>query len=237
MVTTRSFAVLGVLLAAGLAIFGFQIKQAVKKGRDFDRYLIVRGLSEREVKATLAIWPLKYAVMADDLPSLKAKMDECRGVIGDYLKDHSISDSEVSVGLPSISDRAETEREQKNVLALPRYKAVCTLVVRSPKVDLVKQAIQQGDRLLEKGIAIVSSEYGDSPQFHFQDINGIKPSMIQEATANARAAAEKFASDSKARVGAIRKASQGALELNDRDEASPEQKILRVVTTVEFFLD
>ena len=53
MITTRSFAVLGALLALGLAVFGVQIGAAVKKGREFDRYFTVRGLSEREAKATL----------------------------------------------------------------------------------------------------------------------------------------------------------------------------------------
>ena len=55
MITIRSFIVLGLSLIAGLAIFGAQIGRAVKTGREFDRYLTVRGLSEREVKATLAI--------------------------------------------------------------------------------------------------------------------------------------------------------------------------------------
>jgi len=61
--------------------------------------------------------------------------------------------------------------------------------------------------------------------------------MIAEATANARAAAEKFAQDSRAQVGAMRRATQGALEIYDRDIATPEKKILRVVTTVDFFLE
>ena len=52
-------------------------------------------------------------------------------------------------------------------------------------------------------------------------------------SANARAAAEKFAQDSKCEVGAIRKATQGVLEIDERDVASPEKKVLRVVTTVD----
>jgi len=68
-------------------------------------------------------------------------------------------------------------------------------------------------------------------------LNDIKPDMIREATGNARASAEKFAQDSKSKVGKIRTASQGVVEIEDRDAASPEWKRVRVVTTVDFFLE
>jgi hypothetical protein len=236
MITTRSFAVLGLLLATGLAIFGVLIGKAVQKGREFDRYLTVRGLSEREVKATLAIWPVRFAVTAEDLPSLKAAMEKNRSVVLSFLSENSISPDEVSTGIPTVSDRVD-DRYTAEKPDLPRYKAIVTLVVRSAKVDIVKQAIQRADTLLEKGISLAGNEYSDRTEFTFENINEIKPAMIAEATASARAAAEKFAQDSKSHVGAIRKASQGALEINDRDIASPEKKILRVVTTVEFFLE
>ncbi len=236
MVSMRAFAVLGVLLAAGLAIFGFQIGRAVKTGREFDRFLTVRGLSEREVTATLAIWPVSFTVAADDLPALKEQMAASRRTVQAFLREHQIADDEVSTGLPAISDR-EDERLRSNAAAnLPRYKAVATLVVRSGKVDVVKDAIQHADDLIASGVSLSGNDYGERPQFLYGDINGIKPEMIAEATASARAAAEKFAQDSRAAVGAIRRATQGALEIDDRDPASPEKKILRVVTTVEFFL-
>lgn len=236
MITTRSFAVLGILLAAGLAIFGVQIGQAVKKGREFDRYLTVRGLSEREVKATLAIWPIRFAVYAEDLPQLKQTIEKTKSVVQIFLAEQGIAAESISQGLPVISDKSE-ERSNDEKNTLPRYKAITTLVVRSNKVDVVKQAIQRADALLEKGITLVSNEYGDRTQFLFDGVNEVKPDMIKEATANARVAAEKFAQDSKAKVGAIRRAYQGVLEIDDRDVATPEIKVLRVVTTVDFFLE
>jgi hypothetical protein len=102
-------------------------------------------------------------------------------------------------------------------------------------VDIVKKAIQGADALLGKGITLVES--GDRIQFIFNAVNDVKPDMIKEATANARISAEKFAQDSKSKVGRIRKATQGVLEIEDRDAASPEKKVLRVVTTVDFFLE
>ena len=236
MMTIRSFAVLGFCLVLGLAIFGMQIGHAVKTGREFDRYLTVKGLCERDAKANLAIWPIRFSVAADDLGGLKSAMESNRSLVLAYLKSSGIGVQEITQGLPEISDR-EDERIQLNRPALSRYRAIVTLVVRSPNVDIVKKAIQGADSLLEKGVTLDGNQQGQPTQFIFNALNEVKPDMIREATANARAAAEKFAQDSHSKVGRIRKAIQGVIEIEDRDAASPEWKILRVVTTVDFFLE
>lgn len=236
MITVRSFLVLGLSLVLGLTIFGVQIGRAVRAGREFDRYLTVKGLSEREVKATLVIWPIRFSVAAEDLTTLKAAMETNRALVLSFLQERGVDAKEITQGLPVVNDR-EDERIQANRPSLARYRGVVTLVVRSANVDVVKKAIQGADALLEKGVTLVGTESGDRIEFIFNAVNDIKPDMIKEATANARAAAEKFAQDSKSKVGRIRKATQGALEIEDRDAASPERKVLRVVTTVDFFLE
>ena len=54
---------------------------------------------------------------------------------------------------------------------------------------------------------------------------------------NARAAAEKFALDSQSELGKIKRANQGLFTINDRDINTPDIKKVRVVTTVEYYLE
>ena len=61
--------------------------------------------------------------------------------------------------------------------------------------------------------------------------------MIDEANKNARAAAQKFASDSESKLGKIKTAMQGQFSISDRDEYTPFIKIVRVVTNVQYFLE
>jgi hypothetical protein len=100
--------------------------------------------------------------------------------------------------------------------------------------------------LVSAGIVLSSSgDYGPAggPTFIFTGLNALKPKMIAEATANARASAEQFASDSGSALGAIRQANQGVFVILPRDpapganEASQLRKIVRVVSTVQYFLD
>ena len=107
MVNTRSFLVLGLSLIAGLTVFGMQIGRAVRKGREFDRCLTVRGLAEREVKSTLAIWPIRFSVSADDLGSLKTAMEKSRDLVAAFLMENGIESTEVNQGLPGVCDRED----------------------------------------------------------------------------------------------------------------------------------
>ena len=65
----------------------------------------------------------------------------------------------------------------------------------------------------------------------------IKPEMIEEATRNAREAAEKFAKDSQSELGKIQSATQGLFSIEDRDQYTPYIKKVRVVTSVNYFLE
>jgi hypothetical protein len=87
--------------------------------------------------------------------------------------------------------------------------------------------------LIDKGI-VINNNYAS---YEFSGLNNIKPQMIEKATINARAVAEKFAKDSQSKLGKIRNASQGVFSINDRDENTPYIKKVRVVTTIDFSLE
>jgi uncharacterized protein len=69
---------------------------------------------------------------------------------------------------------------------------------------------------------------GCQPIYVYNQLNEIKPTMIQEATKNARIAAEQFARDSQTNLGKLRSASQGCFRVEDQDAATPERKLVRV---------
>ena len=75
------------------------------------------------------------------------------------------------------------------------------------------------------------------PRYEYTDLNSIKPEMIAEATANARQAADKFASDSDSKLGKIKTASQGQFSIEDRDQYTPNIKTVRIVTYITYYLE
>jgi uncharacterized protein len=116
-----------------------------------------------------------------------------------------------------------------------RYRADLTLTVRSRDLKSVRAAMDRIGEVVKQGIALKQQDWEQRTTYLFTGLNDIKPQLIAEATQNARRAAEQFAQDSQSEVGQIRTASQGQITINDR-EGSPEIKLVRVVSTVEYAL-
>lgn len=224
----------GLFIMAGLVVLGLMIPKAVRDFRSFERTVNVKGLCEREVKADRVIWPLVYKVMADDVQSIYTQTDRNNSAIIAFLKKGGISDEEISISTPEVSDKYTNE--YTNTSRAYRYISTSVITVYTDNVDLVLKLMASQSELLKKGIVTAANEWDNPVEFRFEGLNEIKPEMIEEATVNAREAAEKFAKDSDSRLGKIKTASQGTFTISDRDSNTPHIKNVRVVTTVSYYL-
>jgi hypothetical protein len=96
--------------------------------------------------------------------------------------------------------------------------------------------MERTGQLVKQGVALIR-DYESTTEYLYTSLDEIKPEMIQQATRDARRAAQQFAEDSGSRVGGIRNAQQGYFSITDRDAFSPQFKKVRVVTTVQYFLE
>jgi len=202
--------------------------------KTIDRSVSVKGLSEREVPADIAIWPIKFSEAANDLNELYAAIEAKSLAIIDFLKQKGFVDEEITRSAPSITDR-QVEYADAQAQRL-RYTGRSTITVYTKKVDAVRAAAQGMVELGRQGIVLAGEDYDSKTQFIFNRLNELKPAMIEEATRSARAVAAKFAKDSDSRLGKIRSASQGQFTIEDRDSTTPFIKKIRVVSTVEYYL-
>jgi hypothetical protein len=225
-----------VIIALGLAVAGAAIGAGFLYGRSADRFVTVKGLAEREVDADLAIWPITFRLAGNDLARLQEEIDGERETVAAFLREAGFGDGEISYSAPKIIDTKTEQMYRDRPEPEERYIANVTVTVRSGKVDLVKETMEDSAKLVGRGIAIAAQNWETPTEFLFTSLNDIKPAMIEEATKNAREAAEKFAQDSGSKVGKIRRATQGYFSISERDRNSPEKKVVRVVTTLEYFL-
>jgi hypothetical protein len=221
----------GALIALGLCLGGLFIYCGIKKFANKDRAVSVKGLSTREVEADYAVWPLSYAWNGNDLPALYEKVEQVTARVKKHLLSLGFEESDIRQGSISVNNNWDSYYGNRPEF---KYTLSTSLIVSTDKVQLVVASQGKEASLLKEGIIVKTETW--NLDYQFNGLPELKPSMIEEATQNARAVAKKFAEDAKCSLGSIRRASQGQFSI-ESDQYQPWVKHVRVVTTVDYFLD
>lgn len=231
----KNYRIETLILAVSLVVLGIFLYQGLCAIGADDRVVAVRGLAEREVQADYVIWPVTYKTTGNDLQTIYADVKRANAGIIAFLKKNGIQEAEISESALQIVDR-HAERYNSDFVR-DRYNVTSVITVATSQVSLVRQLLTRVGELLKEGIAVSAADYDTRVQYEFTGLNNIKPEMIEQATRNAREAAEKFASDSGSKLGKIKTATQGLFTITDRDQYTPYIKNVRVVTSVNYYLE
>ena len=227
--------VLGFSLVLGLTLFGYLLSAAVDTFRQYERTVTVKGLSEREFSADVVIWPIQFTEAGNELESVYRAVDLSSEKIQTFLLNAGVSAEEISFSAPAITDKS-AQQYGSSARAEFRYAATQTVTVYSENIVVVRSLMGKLSDLGKQGIAFSGASYDARPEYLFTRLNEVKPEMVEEATREARAVAEKFAADSNSRLGKIRNASQGQFSISERDRNNPHIKKVRVVSTITYYL-
>jgi uncharacterized protein len=222
------------LLSAGLVIGGYLMGDGLVRMKQADRAVTVRGLAEREATADLATWTIAYSAKAGDLQSAQAKVDSDTKAIREFFNSLGFKADDLQPTGANVS--------QYNENGVTAYTVKQRLSLRTTDIKRAQDAVKRQFDLVKSGVEL---EEGSGMAYTYTKLNAIKAPMIAEATKDARKSAEQFAKDSGTDVGSIKSATQGYFEVTARDgdsgggwgvSDSPYKKV-RVVTTVEYYLD
>lgn len=226
------------ILALSLAIIlafsslGYFIYSGIISIKAMERTVVVKGLAEREVMADQVVWPISFNVTGNTLDEIYDKNEAATAKVMTFLTQNGIAQDEITVLMPNIEDK--TIYASAGNMPLYNYMAYANIVVSSNKVAQVSTMTENTGTLIKQGVALTSSSGNLS--YTFNGLNELKPTMVEDATKNAREVAERFAKDSQSFLGKIRKANQGQFSISTPDMFKPEVKSVRVVSTVEYYL-
>jgi hypothetical protein len=242
---------IAIAIVTGIIINGYFVGRSLERFKREDRYISVKGFSEREVKANLAVWNIRTRITTNDLIEGSKTIEDNKNKIIEFLQNNGIQKHEIITQNSSVTDKLAREYGPNDIGAF-RYIIENSIQVRTENVDTIQYVSRQTDKLLKVGVLITeNNEYNPSVKYLFTGLNEIKPAMLSEATQNARNAATEFTKESGVRLGKLKKASQGLFTITDRDYSiqssmheggySPSvndlYKKVRVVVNIEYSIE
>lgn len=222
------------LLTVGMIAGGYLLGDGLLRAREADRSVTVRGLAEKDVTADLATWTIAYSANGYDLPSVQAEIEQSSKALNAYFRELGFKPEDLK---PIGAGVNQYRNNNGNNITITQR-----MQLRTTDIERAQKAVASQFDLVRRGVTM---QEGSGMTYSFTKLNDIKPQMVAEATKDARKAAEQFANDSGTSVGGIKKATQGYFSIDARDGESgggygvsdtPYKKV-RVVTTVDFYLD
>ncbi|PKN28306.1 MAG: SIMPL domain-containing protein [Deltaproteobacteria bacterium HGW-Deltaproteobacteria-21] len=246
--TILSATILGVCLLVGISAGGYFVGKGAVRFKSDARTVTVKGLVEKEVKADQAVWTLRFRRASDDLKNAHEKISADREAAVVFLQKQGFKNEEIGRQPTRTIDKLAREYGQPQGTESLRYVVTCSVQVKTTDIDRVSTALGATEELLKSGVVLDGETEGGSanPRYLLSGFNTLRPQLLAEATKNARATAEQFASDSGSEVGRIRSAHQGTIQIfgsDGNDESAPYSptstptKKLRVVSTFQFDLE
>jgi uncharacterized protein len=225
------------LLALGVAAAGWTVGDGLQRFKLEDRSVTIKGLAEADVESDFAAWNLTFRRAGSAFADVQQALADDRARVTRFLTDAGFTADEVEIRPLQVQDAYSREYGAGNQPL--RYTGSGMVIVKSPRVELVEATALGIDPLIEAGVEI---EGGSGPRYQLRGFNEVKPTLLAEATRNAREQAEKFAAEAGAKVGALRSANQGVIRItgsdgSDWDDGSSRVKRLRVVSTFEYALE
>ncbi len=186
--------------------------QAFLTSRGFDNTLAVTGSAKQNVVADSATWSFSlshqayesgiqkaYASLATDLAAAKK-----------FLADNGVADADISVTPVFTDEQYKYGSDQSG----PRQFTVRqTITVQSKDPQAIDKLSKATGALTSKGVLIMSNQ----PQYYYSKLAELRVSMLGAAITDARARADEISSSAKTKVGALKSASSGVVQVLSRD--------------------
>lgn len=206
-----------------------------------EQTISVKGSSRLRISSDLATWRIDIRGDGPTIAGAYEVLDIGSRAANDFLAAKGFASS--AVRAEPVLTQEVTHRDAHGVESLVGYTLTRTLVVVTTEVSRVDATAGDITELLKSGFYVVSHP----PAYTYTKIADLKVQILGEASKDARARAEEIISHAGGRVGELRSASMGVLNItvpnstdvssSGIDDTSTIDKDIRGVVTLTFAVD
>lgn len=172
---------LGLSIACGLIISSGVIGYTVNRVSSNKQSVVVKGLSEKAVKADQAQWTIVVHGDGKTLPDAMANLRANRPEVMTFFRDKGFQESAVTAGRETFYPIFLRDDKGNETRDIEGYVATQSLTLDSTDVERIEQAAGQIVALQEKGLPL---DVGN-PDYLVGTLEKVKMSLIADATRNA----------------------------------------------------
>lgn len=206
--------------------------------------IVVTGLGETEFASDLIVWDGELVYETQDVAAGYAQLERNKQKVQEFVASRGVAAEQIVFKFVNVYKQTEPVYNANGNYAGQRftgYRLCQGFSIESSEVDKVENISREISALIAKGVSIEAYQ----PSYYYTKLEDVKLSLIECASADARARAEKIATNAGAKVGRVASAKMGVFQItgaNSNEEfsaggsfnTSSRQKKARITMKVEY---
>lgn len=202
------YAVPAIILSSGLLLSTIVAGSFASGIKASDQTISVTGSAQRIITSDRAKWGVLLTDSTDKatLKEGSERMAKSLASLKAYLKKNAVDEKSIAV-MPMTVENLTSMYDQGSQLV--GYRLTQIVQVESEDVQKLTQIAQGSSSLLAGGSAVSTM----SLEYYYSKLNDLKIDMLAAATENAKLRAEKIAESAGSRLGSLKGASMGVMQV------------------------
>ena len=206
--------------------------------------VVVTGLGETEFASDLIVWNGEISCTTQNVASGYAQLERDKQMVLEFITSRGIPAESVVFRFVNVNKETEPIYNANGNYTGSRfsgYRLSQSFTVESSDVDKVEGISRDISKLIAQGVSIDAY----NPDYYYTKLDNVKLALIEQASADARARAEKIAENAGAAIGRVASARMGVFQItgaNANEEysaggsfnTSSRQKKARITMRVEY---
>jgi uncharacterized protein len=205
--------------------------------------ITVKGSTRQRIVSDSAVWTIAVSGRGKTLPDAYEALAAGSGRVRSFLHDAGFSDAEIGEAAIDTSTHYNRDPEGNLTREVAEYTLERRFIVTTPDVQRVHQSAGRVTELIREGVLVNSR----APDYYYSDLAQLRVDLMAAASADARARAEQIASNTGCRLGVLRSAHMGVIQITEPlstevsgyglYDTSTIEKDVRAVVTATFGID
>lgn len=207
----------GLALAAALVLSFSIASWSFLHAKKFEQTIQVTGSAKKRIKSDVMIWQASVTAESSSLPDAYERLARDVAKTQAFLAAHGVPKDQIVISAvtttpirPRSSNRDAADSLTGTVSG---YNLKQSLAIRSSDIDKITAVSRQVTELINHGILLESEE----PQYLYTRLAETKVQILAEAARDARERAEQIAASAGSKVGEIRSAEMGVIQITPAD--------------------
>ncbi len=201
-----------VALAVAVVLSAWILARAYTYKYHAQETIVVTGLGETEFCSDRIVWSGSITAESPNVEAGYTALERSKQMVYDYILGKGIPAEEIVFRFVNVEKQYAPIFNANGNWAGERftgYRLSQSFTVESMKVDTVENISREISSLIAQGVSIEARQ----PDYYYTALDDVKLSLIERASADARARAEKIAANAGAEIGRVASARMGVFQI------------------------